>query len=195
MMKSKLERRDVLKGLIAISTAGALAACGSGNDTGSGAAATTDITFASEGAFFSSEELAFLSAVAQTIIPQTDTAGAVEAGVPAVLQDLASDWGNDDFRRYWRKGTQDLRTEFKIQAGQDFENMSAAQQQNLLARYDAKVYDGTIDNGFYRDIKATIVRAYYMSEPGATEELAYEAVPGDWKGCVPLSEYPRAWAT
>ena len=65
----------------------------------------------------------------------------------------------------------------------------------MLGGYDAKVFSGQIDDGFYRDMKRTISTAYYMSEPGATQELAYEAVPGEWKGCVPLADYPKTWAT
>ena len=64
-----------------------------------------------------------------------------------------------------------------------------------LTAYDAAVYEWQIDDGFYRDLKSTVVEAYYMSEVGATEELAYEPVPGEWIGCVPLSEFPKTWAT
>jgi hypothetical protein len=36
---------------------------------------------------------------------------------------------------------------------------------------------------------------FFTSEPGATQVLQYEAVPGAYKGCVPLSEVGRTWAT
>ena len=191
------ERRDVLKGLVAISAVGALAACGNGTDTAAPAStvSSADVKFAAKGAFFSVAEMAFLSALAQTIIPKTDVAGAVEAGVPETLQSLASNWANDDVRRYWRKGTRDLRAAFRKKTGQGFEKLSPEKREDILSPFDRDVFEGKIQNDFYRDMKSTIVQAFYMSEPGATEVLAYEPVPGDWKGCVPLSDYPKTWAT
>jgi hypothetical protein len=38
---------------------------------------------------------------------------------------------------------------------------------------------------------------YFTSEVGATKVLQYEAVPGAYKGCIPLKEagQGRTWAT
>jgi len=68
-------------------------------------------------------------------------------------------------------------------------------QEALLSKYDASVFGGQTDDKFYRDLKSTAATAYYMSEIGASEELAYEAVPGDFKGCVSIADYPKTWAT
>jgi hypothetical protein len=193
--KPEFNRRSALKGLVAISAAGALAACRNETDVNGGGLKKADLAFAEPGAFFNDAEMAFLSSLAQTLIPKTDTGGAVEAGVPAVLQDLASEWGDDAYRLYWRAGLRDLSENFQTESGQEFVKLSAAQQQNLLSKYDTKVFDGKIKNQYYRDFKRTVVEAYYKSEIGASEELAYEAVPGDWIGCVPLADFPKTWAT
>ena len=47
----------------------------------------------------------------------------------------------------------------------------------------------------YRTLKRIIYRGFYLSEIGATLELQYEQVPGDYRGCVPLAEIGRTWAT
>jgi len=36
---------------------------------------------------------------------------------------------------------------------------------------------------------------YFTSEPGATIALRYDPVPGDYRGCVPLKDIGRGWAT
>jgi hypothetical protein len=38
---------------------------------------------------------------------------------------------------------------------------------------------------------------YFSSEPGATQVLQYEAVPGKYNGCIPLNEAGngKTWAT
>jgi len=188
-----LDRRDALKGLLAISAAGALAACGPSDGVGSDAGGPK-IKVAAP-AKLSAKDMALVAALAQTIIPKTDTAGAVEAGVPQTVQELYTDWGDDNYRSYWASGLAGLRDHFLKTGGQDFADMSAAQQLNSLGKYDAKAFADSNFTPFYRDFKRTVATAYYMSEPGASEELAYESVPGDWRGCVPLSDQPKTWAT
>lgn len=185
-----MQRRDALKSLLAISAAGALTAC-----IGEGKADGASAQKLSSAPSLSTVEMALVSALGQTIIPMTDTAGAVEAGVPAVIQDLFTEWGDDNYRTYWRAGLDKLEKHFVKEGGQKFAAMSASQQANLLGRYDEKAFADNDFDPFYKDMKSTIATAYYMSEPGATEELAYEAVPGEWRGCVPLSEQPKTWAT
>jgi hypothetical protein len=190
MTKLKATRRNAIQGLLAISAAGALASCGSKTAQAEGETELGDAEFASFKGFFTDSEMAMLTALADTIIPTTDTPGAVEAGVPAELQSLATLWGDDNYRAYWRKGVRALTKTLP-----DFTGKDPAAREAQLGAYDAKVFGGQTNDGFYRDMKSTIATAYYMSEPGATLELAYEPVPGEWKGCVPLADYPKTWAT
>ena len=195
MNMMNLDRRDMFKSLLALSAVGAVSACGGAQETASTDEATETPAEASASGFFNASEMAFIAAISDTIIPTTDTPGAVAAGVPETIQALATDWGNDDFRTYWRNGLTNLGGALTDQAGGEFGSLDPEQKLAALSAYDASVFDGQTDDGFYRALKATIVQAYYMSEPGATEELAYEPVPGEWIGCVPLSEFPKTWAT
>ena len=189
MIELNLKRRQVFQGLLAISAMGGLAACDTTERVSEAPAEPVP-----EG-YFTPPEMALLAAIAQTLIPRTETAGAVEAGVPATLQELATDWGDDAFRTYWRTGLQALEISLQSNSGKSFAKLSSEAQTDLLSEYDAAVFAETQIDPFYRDLKRTIVQAYYTSEPGASEELAYEPVPGEWIGCVPLSEFPKAWAT
>ena len=196
MDPTHLDRRDMFKSLLALSAVGAVSACGGAQEASpTDAASNATPEPAATSGFFSAAEMTLISAIADTIIPATETAGAVAAGVPDTIQALATDWGNDEFRTYWRGGLADLGSVLTERAGGDFSSLDVEQRLAALAAYDAAVFDGEIENRFYRALKATVVEAYYMSEPGATEELAYEPVPGEWIGCVPLSEYPKTWAT
>lgn len=184
-----LNRRDAITGLLAISASGALAACvqGSGGD-----ANTPKASGARE---LSASHMVLLTALVDTIIPTTDTGGAVEAGVPAVLQTLVKDWGDENFQSYWTGGMDALGRTLAVKGGQDFAKLSPKQRESLLGKYDADVYAAKTKDDFYKDMKRTAATAYYMSEIGASEELAYDPVPGEWKGCVPLADYPKTWAT
>jgi gluconate 2-dehydrogenase gamma chain len=50
------------------------------------------------------------------------------------------------------------------------------------------------DAPFWRTMKELTLVGYYTSEPGATQELRHEAIPGRYEACVPLSQIGRAWA-
>lgn len=185
-----LHRRQVFQSLIALSAVGGLAACGGAQEISSG-----QVSGQAAPGYFNASEMALIAAVAQTIIPMTDTAGAVQAGVPVTLQNLATEWGDTEFQQYWRNGLAALDSALMTDAGNRFTSLSPNERETALSAHDAGVFAGTVEDGFYRDFKATVVQAYYMSEPGATEELAYEPVPGEFIGCVPLSDFPKTWAT
>ncbi len=193
LTQANINRRSALTGLLAISASGALAACGQSSAATEAVQEFDVLGYAKPTKFFSGSEMRALGAMADTIIPSTDTPGAVEAGVPDVIQGLASEWGDDNFRQYWREG---IRRVYKTLSGETkFLAMSPEEREAVLGAYDAKVYAGEIEDTFYRDMKKTVATAYYMSEPGATQELAYEAVPGEWIGQAPISKYPKTWAT
>lgn len=190
--KGHLTKRDAMKALLAISAVGALSACKASDKAD---AKTASSVTAPRSAFFTPEEFAFLTATAQTIIPKTDTPGAVEAGVPDVISELVTEWGDDGFKDYWRSGLSALSAALNDGSDGGFAALSPAQKHKRLAAYDADIFSGHQVNEFYSDMKMTLVTAYYMTEAGATEELIYDPVPGDWVGVVPFSEIGKVWAT
>jgi len=48
---------------------------------------------------------------------------------------------------------------------------------------------------FFLTTKELTVSGFFTSEPGATQVLQYEAVPGAFHGCRPLAEVGKTWAT
>ena len=50
------------------------------------------------------------------------------------------------------------------------------------------------DESFFRILKDYTLTGYFLSEVGATQALAYERVPGGFKGDVPLAANQKAWA-
>ncbi len=184
MNKLNFTKRDTIKALLAISAVNALTACAPER------LETSEALLSNKTATLSATHIMFLTVLAQTIIPKTDTGGAVEAGVPDVLVSLITKWGDSDYQTYWTRGLKQLADILP----KDYATRSKKEQYDALFAYDAKVFSGEVENGFYKDMKSTIVTAYYMSELGASEELQYEAVPGDWKGCVDVDEIGRAWA-
>jgi gluconate 2-dehydrogenase gamma chain len=183
-----MERRDLLKSAFALTTFSLMPACkqmGAGGSSG----------FLSGDKFLSKDELAFLSSLSDTIIPTTDTPGAVAAKVPETLQDLLSTWASDETRGNWRMLLEGLKAELDKGADGNFTKANAAARAKALGPLDTAIYaDAKHKLSAYHDVKKTIGDAYYMSEIGATQELRYNPVPGDWKANVPAQTEEKNWA-
>lgn len=195
-----LNRRDVMSALLAISATGALSACKKG-EASEPVKSGESAEFAASGQFLSKSEMARLSVLCDIIIPTTDTPGAVAAGVPQTLQGLLSEWATDEMRVDWRVGLKSIYSKLTQLSGAVFTQLSTEDKFSAVKALDDLAFSDQASEADaktlaqYKDMKSTIATAYYMSEIGASVELRYEAVPGEWRGCVPLAEIGRTWAT
>src|SRR5438309_8260762 len=69
-----------------------------------------------------------VATIAELIIPKTDTAGAREAGVPAFIDVMVADWGDDDQRKMFTAGLANGGERARGMFGREFIGWSAAQQ-------------------------------------------------------------------
>jgi len=134
---------------------------------------------------------ALVTAVADTLIPRTDTPGAVQAGVPARFDALMRDWANPSHRAAYLAALTAIDDEARAKAGKPFALLSPAQRQAVLAPYDAQHLP---TDARYAGLKDLMINLYYLSEPGSTVELRYEHNPGVWEASIPLTPDTRAWA-
>lgn len=70
-------------------------------------------------------------------------------------------------------------------------NMTVDKQTNKII----EIFGKPDARHFFLTTKELTVAGFFTSEPGATQVLQYEAVPGAFHGCVPLSEVGKTWAT
>ena len=137
--------------------------------------------------FFDPAEYALLDEIAEIIIPRTDTPGARDAGVPGLVDALMADWASAERQGQFRA----LLAEIDASAGGLLSLPEAARLEAIRA-FDAAALAGRW--GPYHKFKELLLTAYYLSEPGATEELRYELAPGVWEAAVPVGPDTRAWA-
>lgn len=133
---------------------------------------------------------ALVTALADTLIPRTDTPGAVQVGVPAKFDALLRDWASAPHRATHLATLAAIDTAAKGKTGHAFALLPASQRLAFLKAYDAEHFASNAD---YAKLKDLIVSLYYFSEPGATVELRYEHAPGAWEASIPLTPATRAW--
>ena len=78
-------------------------------------------------------------------------------------------------------------------SGTSFAAAGPGQQAALLTLYDgeARARRGHA----FSQLSDYVTIAYFTSQPGATQALRYDPVPGAYHGCAPLSQIGRGWAT
>ena len=134
-----------------------------------------------------------VATIAELIIPKTDTPGARDAGVPAFIDIMLADWGDDDQRKMFTAGLANVDERARGMVGKDFIGCSAAQQTQILTDLDAelaRLRDTKADTSknFFNAMKWLTLTGYYTSEVGATTELHYRVVPGRYEPCYTLDQ-------
>ena len=164
-----------------------------------GCKATPELAF--KPAFLSEDIARVVAEVSEIIIPKTDTPGAKDAGVPAFIDLILKDcYAKEDQDRFI-KGATDFDSDAKATYGDNFVLCDAEKQKELVFKYHSEALAAMKsetppkERPFIMMMKELTMLGFFTSEPGATQVLQYEAVPGKYRGCVPLSEVGRTWAT
>lgn len=137
-------------------------------------------------------QFALLEAVADVMIPATDTPGALAAGVPAFVRGMLDEWASAATRAELLDVLEAIEKSAWVRRGASFNQLQPEQRDEVLREFDAAAIQA--GNEAYGKLKFLVMAGYYHSEIGATQELRYEMVPGTWRSCLPLDEIGRASA-
>lgn len=174
-----ISRRNAIRTLV-VSVGGSslLGACG-------GQAVLEALSPGEAPRFYSPREWDVLSRVSDLLLPRTDTPGAVDAGVPGLLDRLMTEWANGDTQAEHRAAVAALDSRLGEQAGGDFLALTDVAASDALDAVDAAAFAGEAPDG-YRGLKGLITQVYFATEAGA-EEQEWDPVPGRWDPCVDRS--------
>lgn len=145
---------------------------------------------------FDAHHMSILTAVADHMIPATDTPGALAAGVPAFIDDLMVTWAKEETRQAFRGALNAIDDAAQSRFNQSYPGLNAENQITVLTAYDAAAFEEDVTDAFegYRQLKEKMFYGYYRSEVGALEELQHEPVPGaQARNDAPLADIGRAW--
>ncbi|HEY5918344.1 MAG TPA: gluconate 2-dehydrogenase subunit 3 family protein [Chryseolinea sp.] len=153
--------------------------------------------------FLSEDQGILVSEVAEIIIPKTDTPGAKDTGVPGFIDLMLKDvYAKEDQDRFLA-GLKEFDEAAQKEYGDPFTELDPNDQTAFVK----KIHDAAVEaerattpapkRPFILMAKELTMLGFFTSEPGATQVLQYIAVPGSYKGCIPLSEAGngKTWAT
>lgn len=153
--------------------------------------------------FLKDDQASIVSIVSDIIIPRTDTPGAQDAGVPAFIDQMLKEVYSEEDQKFFIDGLTTFNEEAKKEHGDEFVDLSEEDQSAFVK----KLHDAAVEaenttvpapkRPFILMMKELTMLGFFTSEPGATQVLQYVAVPGAYKGCIPLSEAGngKTWAS
>ncbi|TNF89012.1 MAG: gluconate 2-dehydrogenase subunit 3 family protein [Gammaproteobacteria bacterium] len=186
-----VDRREVLKAAALILGAAVSPSCRRALETG------VDLSAPPRAGALSADQQQAIAALAELIIPQTDTPGALEAQVPEFIHHVVVDWYTEAERQIFLEGLAELEASARVHWSRSFLALQAAQQAQLLSELEPPM-EGLLDSDpiqavalpagasgdlpFYVKLKELTVLGYYTSRAAAGTELDYQPVPGRYDG-------------
>ncbi len=188
MKAKRIRRRDALK-TMAVGSSGlvqlAASAPAMGSVPGPAAAAAQGAGEAWKPVFLTPDQAELLAALAEIIIPETDTPGARAARVHEHI-DLVLSHETEQVRTTFLEGLAEVGRLSLVRYGKAFVRLSPEDQEALLSRLAEPDQPGEgAGHRFFRDLRRRTVFAYYTSREGIHQELGYQGkqVLAEWEGC------------
>ncbi len=137
-----------------------------------------------------------VAAVAEHIIPKTDTAGAIEAGVPAFIELMLADCYHKPEHNSFLKGLADLEKAKFLSQNHDGQvavlTLLESNTKELMKGYqlskvkvgdnlDKEASASNLGLPFWRLMKELTLLGYYTSEKGIAGAFIYEPIPGKFE--------------
>jgi hypothetical protein len=141
-----------------------------------------------------------VAALAELILPKTDTPGAKDVGVSEFIDLILTEWYSGDDRTHFLRGLEDVDVRSQSLFGKNLVECSPRQQAEILtALGQAMIEDRDTfrdrprqyrrsrrepDKNFCYMLRNLTLTDYYTSEAGATAELNYQIIPDRYDGCT-----------
>jgi hypothetical protein len=146
----------------------------------------------SKAVYLTAQQSELAGAIAERILPRTDTPGALDVGVPAFIDLMYGKFMSAAEKTALVAGLAGVDASARKANQQAFTTLSAAQQDGVLKQIAE--FGEKNEKAFFHQIKELTVLGYFTSETVGKTVLHYDPVPGRFDGCVPLSEVGnKAW--
>jgi len=144
------------------------------------------------------EQFAWVTLIADTMLPKTKTPSASELGVDRFVDLLLSDWAAPDTKQLFLNGLDNFDVKVKEKMGKSFVAMMASERTDYLNALNTEIREAVKllpvgakplpSHQFFMMLKDTIYKGYFANEQLCTEVLVYDPIPGVFKGCTPLAD-------
>ncbi|MGH7677370.1 MAG: gluconate 2-dehydrogenase subunit 3 family protein [Gemmatimonadaceae bacterium] len=135
-------------------------------------------------------QMALVKAVADTIIPRTDTPSATDVGVHDFVNVIVSEQLSDADRTAALAGLDAIDAFAKTEKGAAFAGLDAAARGAVIEKLESGSRDSAPARTYWR-LKGLVVHGYFTSEPVMKDVLKHRIMPGRFEGAAPVQIKPR----
>ena len=135
------------------------------------------------------DEEALLAKIADVMIPETDTPGALAVKAHLFTLVMVDDCMNKEDQKKYLKGMRTFERTLNQVTGKNFSSASADERLEMLIAFESDLEQADNETQFfYRRTRAYILQGYTSSQHFLTHIRPYELVPGpNYNGCAPVS--------
>lgn len=135
----------------------------------------------------SADQEMIFAAIADTLIPKTDSPGALEVHADLFVWKMLDDCTPKEEQEKFLKGLNVFSAAFQKQQQQFFSNAATSERVAFLEQLEANKEKEDPLIIFYTKAKQRLIQAYTGSEFFLTKVQLYEQIPSRFHGCVPVS--------
>ena len=146
-----------------------------------------------------------IAALAETIIPQTTTAGAKAAHAEDFILSMLQNCTERKTLNQFVDGLKSVEDYTAEKYNKEYQACSKEEQAAVMTHFKKrdsiqpglmfKIRRRTLGNPFYTTLRQYTIEGFCTSAAGATEVLRYVLVPGRYDACIPLKGGETTWAT
>lgn len=129
--------------------------------------------------------------IADRIIPETETPGAIAADVPGYVAAVFDAHFTAQQQSDFSAGLEAIADFAHTQGLAELETLETDELDAVLTKLASGEAEGAAPTA-WQQLRDMVIFGFYTSEE-ATQELSYEQIPGRYEACVPFSEVGRAW--
>lgn len=155
--------------------------------------------------FLNEDQARFISAFVDFLLPKTETPGGLDVKADVFIDLMYAKTYDEAGQKQVVADIEKFNADCKAKFGNVFAELSTEDKTACLKDQEAnspkfapKVWGTGVGPqepvGFYRSLKSTVLWAYFSSEEIGKNVLSYDPVPGEFRGCIPLSEVGNTWS-
>jgi hypothetical protein len=131
-------------------------------------------------------QTAEVRALADTILPRTDSPGALDVGAPEFFDLLLAEWYSDGDKDALLRGLDALTERCRVEHGKPIADLDADARLAFAQSIDGKRGELSSPEGAYARMKENLVFAFLTSEPISKLTSTTPIRPGRFDGCIPV---------
>lgn len=155
--------------------------------------------------FLKEDQAKFITAFVDFLLPRTDTLGGLDVKADVFIDLIFAKTYNEGAQKEVVADIIKFNEDCKAKFGNIFTELSEEdkkacfqEHESISPKFPKTVWGGAVGPKepipFYRRLKSIALTAYFSSEEIGKNLLSYDPIPGEYIGCMPISEEFNTWS-